>query len=244
MKGGVVIAFLVLIALFSFRVNAVRINEVELNPPGEDSGNEWIEFYSDSVANLDGWRVENVKGKNLSLNFSFSDYRTIITPYSFLANDKQKLKLFNDKSELVGETEVISDTSNDARSWQYCSDKWIFKNASKGESNKCDEEQIIEEPQNNSSNVNTEEEEPVQEAKKEPAKEENKTITSKAIENSLQEWETSHEEVIKLVPKDIKTWKSQEARIKEYALYGFTLFCFVLLIILIKWRKNIGKELN
>lgn len=43
---------------------------------------------------------------------------------------------------------------------------------------------------------------------------------------------------IKLIPKNIKSYKSKTQYIKEYSLYGFTLFCLMALILLIKKYKQ------
>jgi len=241
---GILIFILVVIVLNSALILAVRINEVELNPAGEDSKNEWVELYSSSMIDLTEYTIQNVKGKNMSLNFSFSGYEVIIGAYNFLANDKQKLKLIDSNGNIIDETQEISDNSNDGRSWQYCSDEWVFKTASKGKENECgekvienDDSIVVEngtgqkkEDNNPDSNVNS---------KEKVVNDEEKTITSSAISNNLQEQDTaiSKIEPIKLVPKGIKTYKSQTEYIKEYALYGFTAFCIVLLIILIKLRN-------
>ena len=116
-RGGVI--FLLIVVLINLAsASSVRINEVELNPSGTDNKNEWIELYSTQETNLDGWTIVNAKGKVFGLNGSFSEYKTIITPYNFLANDKQKLKLFDSDNQLVDETDEISDSYNDERSWQ------------------------------------------------------------------------------------------------------------------------------
>jgi len=45
------------------------------------------------------------------------------------------------------------------------------------------------------------------------------------------------EGIIKLEGKDIKSYKSRSEYIKEYSIYGFTLFLAVLLITLAIWKK-------
>jgi len=45
-------------------VKSVRINEVELNPAGTDSGNEWIELYSPVTVDLTGYLIHSSNGRN------------------------------------------------------------------------------------------------------------------------------------------------------------------------------------
>jgi len=53
-KGLILMSFVIMSLLISF-ISSIRINEVELNPYGTDSGNEWLEFYSKGEVNLTGW---------------------------------------------------------------------------------------------------------------------------------------------------------------------------------------------
>lgn len=237
-EGGLGVILFVLISSVCL-VSAIRINEVELNPAGEDSGNEWIELYSDNVINLDGWRIENVKGKNLSLNGSFSDYKIIIGSSNFLTNEKQKLILYDNSGSKVDETDVVSDTSNDGRSWQFC-EEWEFSESTKEKENNCGKEtEIIK---------NSTEEEKVEVKEKEEKKETSKNseeintnneITAEVIkENNTEE---SPPEIVFLNPKSIKSneiWKSNTRKIKEYSMLGFALLLVFVLIYLIKIKND------
>jgi hypothetical protein len=214
--------------------SAVRINEVELNPTGTDNGNEWIELYSQQNAEINNWTIMNVKGKNFTLEGTFSGYLTLNTPHAFLANDKQKLILINQDKQRIDETPEISDNYNDPRSWQYCSE-WILAESSKGEENNCAEENVID-SSGGSSIVQSEN---------------NEVNNEKPVENNpiIEDKDNKDEpvqitsETIKLVPKDIKSFKSKTERIKEYSILGFTLFCLVIFVLLaIKYRK-IKKEI-
>jgi len=230
-KWGVI--FLLIVVLINLAsAFSVRINEVELNPSGTDSKNEWIELYSSQEISLDGWTIVNAKGKVFGLNGSFSEYKAIITPYNFLTNDKQKIKLFDSENNLVDETDEISDSYNDERSWQVCDGEWKFELASKDEKNECSvEEETIEE----SDKVY---------AEKDNVKE-NSVIESSAVGDIVDEQideQIDETETITLnLSKGIKTWKSKKQYIKEYALIGFALFCLLILVYLI--RKN-GKDKN
>lgn len=220
MKRGIGIVILLWIIIFSSTsVLALRINEVELNPAGTDKENEWVEFYSQNEVNLDGWHIRNVKEKNFYLNGSFSGYFSIITPYNFLANDKQKLSLYNG-DELIDETSEITDSKNDDFSWQLC-DKWVFAESSRNKKNNCPEnkEEVVKDEEKNDKEIVT-----------------TKIIEEKIVQNTS--FITS--EVIKLEPKGLKEWKSKSRYIKEYSIYGFTLFLIIILIGVIykNARKN------
>src|SRR3989338_5469835 len=66
MKKGIILCFLVLLLFFPY-VIAISINEVESNPEGTDSGNEWVEIYNEgSPINLSGWYVQNKDNKNFT----------------------------------------------------------------------------------------------------------------------------------------------------------------------------------
>ncbi len=232
-----VIILLIIIVFNSTSILALRINEVELNPAGDDYGNEWIEFYSDNVVNLDGWRIENVKGKNMSLNGSFSDYKIVTGIYNFLTNEKQKLILYDNLGNKVDETIEISDTGNDARSWQFC-EGWEFSESTMEKENNCDKDaEIIENGAEEEKVDDKEEEEEIEDNEEE--KNTGNEITAKVIkENPTEE---SPPEILYLNPKDIKSneiWKSDTRKIKEYSIFGFTLLLILVLIYLINIKNG------
>jgi len=55
--------------------SGLRINEVELNPPLDDSGNEWAEIYSESEINLEGYYfyIDEIESswRDMALNYIF-----------------------------------------------------------------------------------------------------------------------------------------------------------------------------
>jgi hypothetical protein len=251
-----------MLALFVFVIGslnyalAVRINEVELNPTGEDSGGEWIELYSQDQADLSGWMIENVKGKNMSVNLSFSGYKTLTTPYNFLANDKQKLILYDNENNKVQETVQISDSANNDKSWQLCGSDWVFQPATKESENDCgtagqetkeevNQQKTDETDDEKETNKDTDSEDDDKESKVETKKETSVKNDSGKVNNDAKEtWRVIDEpeeiQVINL-SKDIKTakiWKSKTQYIKEYALPGFTVLCLIVLAYLIGYRKR------
>lgn len=120
--------------------SAIRINEVELNPEGTDSGKEWVELYSESEIGLSGWIIKNNNGKTMTFNASFSGYYIIYTPYLLLTNENQKLTLLNSNGNIIDETSFIEDKQNDDKTWQYCNEDWKFIESTKEKINSCEKE--------------------------------------------------------------------------------------------------------
>jgi len=139
-----IISVLILINLIS----AVRINEIETNPPGSDSGNEWIELYSENQIDLSGWKIINNDNDTFQLNQSFQGYIIINFQGQFLDNSDERVFLYNQNS-LIDSSTLLSDSTNDNKTWQYCSGEWKFADLTKGFENNCN----IQNPsQNNTQN--------------------------------------------------------------------------------------------
>lgn len=122
----------------------VMINEVELNPRGQDAGNEWVEIYNPTGASID---IGNYK--------LLTTYRsTVITIpagtvvgagelYIFavtgqsLAN-QDLLVLVDGSGQVMDRTSTLVDRSDDPRTWQRVPDggsKWRFVEETKGAPN-------------------------------------------------------------------------------------------------------------
>jgi len=126
-----------IISLFLIKfIFAIRINEVELNPDGTDSRNEWIELYSESKINITNWEIRSNNGRSMIFNASFSGYYILNTSTNLLTNSNNKLYLYNN-SEMVFETEILNDKDNDGNTWQYCDGKWNFEYMTRGSENYC-----------------------------------------------------------------------------------------------------------
>jgi hypothetical protein len=130
----------------------VVINEVEFNPPGPDSGNEWVEIYNptDEAVDISGWSLETVHGRQMSV--ILDDH--VIAPRSYYMHHFVGQFLDNGGgSKLpIGESVVLSDSTgrkidttpfltdfyNDYRTWQRsmdASERWAFKAASENRAN-------------------------------------------------------------------------------------------------------------
>ena len=131
----------------------VVINEVDINPPGDDfaSVSEWVELYNptDSDVDVSGWKVASTTVLKKTMTISPG---TVIGPGEFLTYSYQNI-WFTDANEsvelrdgngvVVDKTPSISDLKNDFTSWQRIydgydsdnSDDWKFSSSTTGSSN-------------------------------------------------------------------------------------------------------------
>jgi hypothetical protein len=131
----------------------VVINEVDINPPGDDSASisEWIELYNptDSDVDLGGWSIASttVLKKTMAIP---SD--TVIKSGQFLTYSYQNVwftdvnesvELRDENNVIVDKTPIITDLKNDFTSWQRLYDgfdsddsaDWKFASSTAGSSN-------------------------------------------------------------------------------------------------------------
>jgi competence protein ComEC len=117
----------------------ISINEVELNPPGTDSGSEKVEIYnpSSSAIGLTGWTISSTVGRNATVAISEG---TTISPQGYLIvgrdsqqqwldNTGEGFELRNDLGMLIDSVGPFSDQENDDSTWQRSpdgQDNWIF----------------------------------------------------------------------------------------------------------------------
>lgn len=138
--------FIVVLACIS-NVYAIRINEVESNPTATDAGNEWVELYSSQEFSLEGYKLVNKDGQEINLSESFQGYFIYIFEKQWLDNVDEKVSLYKG-GELIDETEIFSDSTNDDKTWQYCN-SWTFIKETREKENLCSNT-------NNNENANNE----------------------------------------------------------------------------------------
>jgi len=126
----------------------VVINEVDTNPPGDDSKSisEWVELYNptDDDIDLSGWSITSTTVLKKTLTIPDG---TVISPGDFLIFVNQKvwftdtaelIELRNNDGVLVDKTREVFDLENDYTSWQRTYDgfsDWKFSPSSAGSSN-------------------------------------------------------------------------------------------------------------
>ena len=127
--------------------NETLINEVELNPPGTDSGREKVELYNPSNSTIDvsGWTISSTRGTAASV--VINQGTTIPTKgYLIVGNDSQQwldntgevVQLMNDSGMLIDSVGPFSDEDNDEATWQRSpdgEDDWIFSSNTLGGAN-------------------------------------------------------------------------------------------------------------
>jgi len=212
---------LILIILLA-NISAIRINEIESNPSGQDSGNEWIELYSKDEIDLIDYKLVNNDGDELWLSGSFSRYYIYTFDKQWLDNIDEKIFLHKGK-DLIDETDLVDDGENNDKTWQFCDKDWEFIKSTEDEKNKCEEEKEETEEAKQDENLNEIE------------------TTNNEVEKSTAE--QTKPEVIMLNPKDIKSEENKKSLSKNnYAMYGFIGFCFLLGILLIIRKREFNKD--
>ena len=131
----------------------VVINELDTNPPGDDSKSisEWVELYNPTDVEIDigGWKIASTTILKKTMTIPEG---TLIKPGQFLTfsyvnvwfTDVSEIVQLRDNSEMIiDETASITDIKNDFTSWQrifdgydYNSDTdWKFTKSNAGSSN-------------------------------------------------------------------------------------------------------------
>lgn len=123
------------------------INEVEQNPSGNDSGNEWIELYnnSDTTIDLDGYVIHSKTKKDSFKTETLEDmsigpreYLVITFKGQFLNNEDMWLELYDSNGVLIDDTPKLTDGNNNGFTNQRCTDAyadWGMNESSGGDTN-------------------------------------------------------------------------------------------------------------
>jgi len=107
--------------------NHIVINEVEQNPPGDDSAPraEWVELFNSLTrsVNLSGWNVTATRGTprtiSLTANLSIAagGYLIINRTGQWLENEHEVVVLTNPLGVQIDRTRNMTDTGDDGRAW-------------------------------------------------------------------------------------------------------------------------------
>jgi len=124
MKSFLIIAVTMVLSLFIVPAFAdIVIIEVESNPAGTDSGNEWARLFNsgkDSI-NLSGWSINSTHGETksyrLSGNISACNDKMVIFPGQFVDNENESLILYDDAGKVVDSTSKINDNADTSATW-------------------------------------------------------------------------------------------------------------------------------
>jgi hypothetical protein len=143
----------ILIPAYAESVDHVVINEVDINPPGDDSASisEWIELYNPTDSNIDmsGWKIASTTVLKKTMTIQTG---TIIKPGQFMTYSYQNVwftdanesvELRDENNIVIDKTPSLSDIKNDFTSWQRLydgydfdsSNDWKFVTSTAGSSN-------------------------------------------------------------------------------------------------------------
>jgi hypothetical protein len=108
-------------------VTGIVINEVEINPPGNDASSpiEWIELFNptDTFVDISGWQISTSSSRD---TFKIPQ-GTIISPGEFLlffythawfTDVSQAVQLLDEQGNVIDETPPLTDVFDDTSSWQ------------------------------------------------------------------------------------------------------------------------------
>lgn len=221
--------------------SAISINEIELNPSGADSGNEWIELYSDSAFSLNDYYLENEDGNIYNLSGEISNYLIISFNKQWLDNSKAIIYLKKDNITIT-QTAEISDLKDNNLTINKCGNSYILLESSKGEKNKCPTtQQTIQQNDTNTQISNSS----ISRNQQTSATNDNKQTDNPPILNNNQitniqstiSSQVVQEDKIYLNNKQTtKTLISKDAKTRLYLTYFFTVLCAIT-IVLIYLRK-------
>jgi beta-lactamase superfamily II metal-dependent hydrolase len=122
--------------------DSIVINEVELNPAGTDMGFEMVELFNPTSAaiDVDGWTLSSTAGRTREITIGGSIAPGAHALYSisqqWLDNENEAVVLKDSTGAEVDRAGPLSDTANDARTWQRSpdgSDNWVFASLTIGQ---------------------------------------------------------------------------------------------------------------
>lgn len=116
--------------------NGIIINEIESNPEGEDSDNEWFEIHNntDKGVDLKGWYVSYINGARehvmpLSGTLPPGGFLVVEPTFNIINVSGNRLRIFDDEGNQSDSVEVPGDSDNSPATWQRTFDgstKWEF----------------------------------------------------------------------------------------------------------------------
>ncbi|HEX9677182.1 PKD domain-containing protein [Nitrososphaera sp.] len=131
------------------QIDSILINEVELNPPGNDnlsSVSEWVELYNPTInaINIGGWILSSTAGSIATLLVGAGtvipagEYLLIARASQWLDNSGEVIILANSNGIQVDLVGPFYDNENDSHSWQRYpngSYEWAFRSSTPEASN-------------------------------------------------------------------------------------------------------------
>ena len=143
----------ILVPAYAQTSENVVINEVDINPPGDDSTtiSEWVELYNptDSKIDIGGWEIASttILKKTMTISSNTMIESGQFLTYSFqsvwFTDANESVELRDENNIIIDKTPAITDVKNDFTSWQRLydgydfdsSDDWKFTTSTTGSSN-------------------------------------------------------------------------------------------------------------
>ena len=217
-----------LIIILTDNVSSLRINELESNPEGEDSGNEWVELYSEEEVSLDGYILDHDgRGAQINLSGTFSGFFVFTFQNQWLRNTNETVYLKN-MEQIIQTVGPFSDNKVE-KTYNFCDDQWKFDIETKNNQNSCDNPVSNPVINNNQNQVEVQEE----------SEEANSNVSDRVIPSTILNYEEDDSQKIEKISLK-KKGEFQEVtrtyKTRMNVIYFFIGFC-VLLVILISLRK-------
>ncbi len=228
----ILMVFLFIITLTD-NVIALRLNEIEANPEGDDSGFEWVELYSLDAVSIDGYILDHEgRGAPLNLSGSFQGFFIINLQTQWLRNLNETVYLkFNE--EVIDSVGSFNDNKVE-KTYGLCDGEWKFTSSTKNEENYCDSGNT-QTTTNNSQNQQNSNSEDEQEETNESL--DNKVIDVVNLTKKLSEDIPDKKSKISLNENnELKSEITKTYKTRINVIYFFIGFC-VLLVVLIAFKK-------
>jgi hypothetical protein len=163
LKLHIMFGFLVVILLLvqavpamaqsSHSADHIVINEVDINPPGDDSKlvSEWVELYNptNKTVDLGGWSIAATTGTKTTykiaegMKLKSGGYLTFAHGPLWFPDTSSLVQLKNKNATVIDTTPILRDIENNLKSWQRITDgldtdssaDWIFRTSNAGSSN-------------------------------------------------------------------------------------------------------------
>ncbi len=222
---------------------ALRLNEIESNPEGEDSGFEWVELYSAESVNLDGYVLDHDgRGGAVNLSGSFSGYFVFTFQNQWLRNTNETvyLKLNGNVIDTAG---PFSDNKKE-KTYVFCSGAWAFdldtmnaeNDCSGGTSANTNNNQNQQNSNSNNNQNNVEEQNETQSEDENTIVSENNIVNPTNLVRDIQDQKPKKIVLNTRDPQDPKYEVTRTYKTRIGVIYFFIGFS-VLLVVLIALRK-------
>jgi hypothetical protein len=132
-------------ALANAQSAGIVINEVELNPKGKDTGNQWVELYNptSSSVTLDGYKIKSsFKGLVITIpsgtTIGAGQFYVVMISSNKVSTAAQSIALLDASGKEVIKTPSLADNKDSSSTWQKVPDgstTWKFRAQTKSAAN-------------------------------------------------------------------------------------------------------------